>query len=88
MSSAFQIATGGMAGANVRLTAAAEQVARVDAGPSGTRLPTGTGLPEAATVDLSQAALDMIEAKTGFGANAAVARVADDMTRRLLDVRA
>jgi flagellar hook protein FlgE len=88
MTSAMQIAAGGMAGASLRLNAAAEQVARIDAGPSGTRIPTGTGLPEAATVDLSQAALDLIEARTGFAANAATVRVADETTRRLLDVRA
>lgn len=87
MSSALQIAAGGMAGASLRLTAAAEQVARLDAGPSGTGLPIDPALPEATTLDLSQAALDLIGAKAGFAANATVARAADETTRRLLDVR-
>ena len=88
MSSPLQFAAGGMVGATVRLTAAAEQIARLDAGPSGTGLPGGSILPEAATVDLSEAALGLIEARIGFDANAAVARAADETTRRLLDMRA
>lgn len=87
MSSAMQIAAGGLAGANLRLTAAAEQVARLDAGPGGTGLPDGSGLSEAVILDLSPTALDAIGAGTAFEADTIAARDAAETTR-LLDVRA
>lgn len=92
MIDAVQRAAGGMAAAQARFTEAAVQVARMRAGPSGTGQPTGqapgTDLPAAARIELSQAAQEIAASRADFAANAAVARAADDTTRRLLDVRA
>ncbi len=88
MIDALQSAAGGMAAAQARFTEAAVQVARMRAGPSGTGQPTGTDLPAAARVELSQAARDLVASRAEFAANVAVARVADHATQRLLDVRA
>ncbi|MGV7033175.1 flagellar protein [Methylobacterium symbioticum] len=83
----MQIAASGMAGANLRLTAASEQVARIDAGPSGTGLPDERGLPEATILDLSPTAIGLVEAGSGREVNTIVARAADETTR-LLDMKA
>ena len=96
MIDAVQSAAGGMAAAQARFTEAAVQVARMRAGPSGTGQATDTGkatgtdLPAAARIELSQAAREIAASRAGFAADADAAadRVADDATRRLLDVRA
>lgn len=92
MIDAVQSAAGGMAAAQARFTEAAVQVARMRAGPSGTGQPagqaSGSDLPAAARIELSQAAREIAASRADFAANAAVARAADDTTRRLLDVRA
>lgn len=86
MSDALTIATGGMAAAAQRLDVAAGRVATLGTGT----VPDGSAgaLPPAATVDLSATALSMIEAGAGFAMNAAVARSADTMTKRTLDILA
>lgn len=86
MSDALTIATGGMTNAAQRLDAVAGRVAALGTGtvPDGS---SGT-LPPAATLDLSATALDLIGARTGFALNAAVARTADRMTQRTLDILA
>lgn len=92
MIDALQSAAGGMAAAQARFTEAAVQVARMRAGPSGTGQPTGqptgTDLPAAAQLELSQAARDLVASRAEFAANVAVAQVAEHTTRRLLDVKA
>ncbi|GJE60182.1 hypothetical protein [Methylobacterium trifolii] len=80
MIDAVQTGSKGLAAAAARFGAAAEQVARLGSEA------TETTLPDAARFDVSQTARDLIEAKAGFGANLAVVRAADAMTRRLLDV--
>lgn len=86
MSDALTIATGGMNAAAQRLDAVA---GRVSALGTGTVPDDGGGtLPPAATLDLSATALGLIEAKTSFALNAAVARSADTMTQRTLDILA
>lgn len=86
MSNALTIAAGGMNAAAQRLDVAATRVASlgVETAPDG----SGSTLPPAATVDLSATALDLIEARTSFSLNAAVARSADTMTKRTLDILA
>ena len=86
MSDALTIATGGMTQAAQRLDAVAGRVAAFGTGT----VPDGSGapLPPAATLDLSVMALGLIEARTSFSMNAAVARTADTMTKRTLDILA
>ncbi|MGC5777829.1 flagellar protein [Methylobacterium sp. NFXW15] len=86
MTDALTIATGGMNAAAQRLDAVAGRVATfgTETVPDASR---GT-LPPAATVELSTTALDLIEAKASFSLNAAVARTADRMTQRTLDILA
>jgi hypothetical protein len=88
MIDAVQSAAGGMAAAQARFTEVAVHVARMQAGPSGTGQPTGTDLLAAARIELSRVALDRVGSRAEVAANAAVARVADQATRRLVDVRA
>lgn len=85
MSDALTIATGGMTHAAQRLDAVARRVATLG---TGTVPEEGATLPPAATLDLSATALDLIGAKAGFALNAAVARTADRMTQRTLDILA
>lgn len=86
MSDALMIASGGMNAAAQRLDAVAGRVATLG---TGTVLNASSGtLPPAATFDLSATALDLIEAKASFSLNAAVARTADRMTQRTLDILA
>ena len=66
MIDALQSAAGGMAAAQARFTEAAVQVARMRAGPSGTGQPTGTDLPAAAQLELSQAARDLVASRAEF----------------------
>ncbi len=86
MSDALTIATGGMTQAARQLDAVAGRVAAFGTGT----VPDGSSdtLPPAATLDLSATALGLIEAKTSFALNAAVARTADTMTKRTLDILA
>ncbi|MCJ2012817.1 flagellar protein [Methylobacterium sp. J-076] len=90
MSDALTIATGGMTTAARRLDAIAGQVSTLGTGTldTGTLGGEGTALPPAATVDLSASVLGLIEARTGFAMNAAVARTADAMAKRTLDILA
>ncbi|MEE7492488.1 flagellar protein [Methylobacterium oryzae CBMB20] len=82
MIDALQTAATGMSRATDRLGTAAETIAASGA-------PVGdTALPPAAQVDLSGAALDLIGSRSAFALNAAVARTADRMIGRLLDVTA
>lgn len=81
MIDASRIATAGMAAASARLNDAAARVA--SPGP----VATVAGLPDAAAFSLSDAALDVIESRASFAANAAVLRGADTMAKRLLDAR-
>ena len=79
MIDASRVASTGMAAASTRLGEAAGRVASSGA--------AAAGLPEAAVVSLSDAALDVIASRASFAANAAVLRSADTMTQRLLDAR-
>lgn len=85
MSDALTIAAGGMNAAARQLDLAARRVSTL-----GTEtLPDGGGsLPPAATVDLSATVLDLIGSRASFAMNAAVARSADTMTKRTLDILA
>lgn len=86
MSDALTIAAGGMNAAARQLDLAARRVSTL-----GTEtLPDGSGasLPPAATVDLSATVLDLIGSRASFAMNAAVARSADTMTKRTLDILA
>lgn len=78
MIAAAQNAAGGVTGTALRL-AAAEQVARIEAGP------TGTGLPDPVQVNLSQAARARVEERTESPPD--IAPVPDRSADRLLDVR-
>ncbi|MFC6789293.1 flagellar protein [Methylobacterium komagatae] len=84
MSDALTIATGGMNAAAQRLDAVAGRVATLGTGmmPDG----SSSALPPAATLDLSTTALDLISAEASFSLNAAVARTADGMMKRTLDI--
>ncbi|MDP4002574.1 flagellar basal body rod C-terminal domain-containing protein [Methylobacterium sp. NEAU K] len=82
MIDALQTATAGMTRATDRLGTAARTIAA-----SGARV-GDTALPPAAQVDLSSAAADLIGSQTSFALNAAVARTADRMTGKLLDISA
>ncbi len=84
MSDALTIATGGMNAAAQRLDAVAGRVATLGTGimPDA----SSGALPPAATLDLSTTALDLISAEASFSLNAAVARTADRMTQRTLDI--
>ncbi|MET0368003.1 MAG: flagellar protein [Methylobacterium sp.] len=86
MSDALTIATGGMNTASQRLDAVAGRVAALGTGSVPDE--GGGTLPPAATLDLSATALNLIEARTSFALNAAVARTADTMTKRTLDILA
>lgn len=81
MIDALQTSASGLSGAFNRLANAAEQIARIDAGPSG------TSLPEAASIELTPPALAAIEARNAGEANAAVMSAAAQSADRLLDVR-
>jgi flagellar hook protein FlgE len=80
MIDALQTATAGMARATDQLGKAAQTIAASGAPVSD------AALPPAAQVDLTSAAMDLIGSETAFALNAAVARTADRMTGRLLDV--
>ncbi|MGH1572598.1 flagellar protein [Methylobacterium sp. P31] len=82
MIDALQTATAGMTRATDRLGITAKAIAASGA-PLG-----DTALPPAAQVDLSSAAVDLIGSETAFALNAAVARTADRMTGKLLDINA
>ena len=77
MINAVSISSGGMAAATQRFAQAAEGVAAM-----------GTSLPDATQVDLSSAALQMMEAKAEVGLNAAVLRLSVDLDKRVLDILA
>lgn len=77
MLSPVQTATAGLIAASDRLGAAATQVAGLDGAPSG--------LPEAAQVGLSDAAMELIGAKTGFSINLAVLASSMRMERQVVD---
>jgi flagellar hook protein FlgE len=93
MSDALRIAASGMYAAGVRLDATAGRIAASGLAPvapevgSGAREIGGAPLPPAVDVDLSQNALDLIQARASFSMNAAVARTADAMTRQVLDIQ-
>jgi flagellar hook protein FlgE len=80
MIDALQTATAGMARATDQLGKAAQTIAASGAPVSD------AALPPAAQVDLTSAAIDLIGSEATFALNAAVARTADRMTGRLLDV--
>ncbi|MCJ2123224.1 flagellar protein [Methylobacterium sp. J-077] len=82
MIDALQTATAGMTRATDRLGNAAQKVAEIGA-PAG-----DAALPPAAQVDLSSTAADLVESRTSFALNAAVARTADRMSGQLLDITA
>ena len=82
MIDAVRTATAGMTQAADRFGTAAQTIASSGA-PVGT-----TTLAPADRVDLSGAAGELIGAKSAFALNAAVARTADRMTGRLLDINA
>ncbi len=82
MLDALQTATTGMTRASDRLGSAAQTIASAGAPVAG------TGLQPAAQVDLSSAAAELVGSKSAFALNAAVARTADRMTGRLLDINA
>ncbi|MCJ2083480.1 hypothetical protein [Methylobacterium sp. J-090] len=48
----------------------------------------GSSLPAATQVDLSSTALQLTEARTDFGLNAAMLRTSLDMEKRVLDILA
>ncbi|MGU3403732.1 flagellar protein [Methylobacterium brachiatum] len=82
MIDALQTATAGMTRATDRLSTAAQTVAATGA-------PVGdAALPPAVQVDLSSTVADLIESRTSFALNAAVARTADRMSGQLLDIKA
>jgi hypothetical protein len=82
MIDALRTATAGMTRAEDRLGTAAQTIAS-----SGAPVGDPAAAP-ADRVDLSGAALDLIGSETAFALNAAVARTADRMTGRLLDISA
>ena len=91
MFEAFTIATGGMQAASRQLETAAQQIASMGAStpstnPALTGEASGGVLPPAATVDLSSSVLDVLDAQMNFALNAKVARVADEMAQRTLDM--
>lgn len=82
LQTATQTATAGMIRAADRLGTAAQSLAATGA-------PVGdAAVPPAARVDLSSAAANLIGSETAFALNAAVARTADRMTGRMLDISA
>lgn len=83
MIDALQTAFTGMARATDRLGAAAQTIASAEAPVS-----SGTTLEPAAQVDLSDAAVELLGAKSAFALNAAVARTANRMAGQLLDINA
>lgn len=82
MIDALQTAFTGMARATDRLGAAAQTIASAGAPVSGSTLEPAT------QVDLSDAAVELLGAKSAFALNAAVARTADRMAGQLLDINA
>ena len=78
MLSPVQTASAGMIAASERLDTAAMQLANVGAG-------TGS-LPDAAQVDLSSAAVDMLGAKTGFSISVAVLASTMKAERQVVDL--
>ncbi|GJD33556.1 flagellar protein [Methylobacterium aerolatum] len=91
MFEAFSIATGGMQAASRQLDRAAQQIASLGAStpstnPAITGDAGGNALPPAATVDLSSSVLDVLDAQTNFALNARVARAADEMAQRTIDM--
>ena len=76
MISATSISSAGLVAASQRFASSATQVAEI-----------GTSLPSATQVDLSSTAVQMIEDKAAFTANAAVLRASDAMERKVLDIR-
>ena len=76
MISATSISSAGLAAASQRFESTATRVAEI-----------GTSLPSAAQVDLSSTAVQLIEDKAAFAANAAVVRASDAMERTVLDIR-
>lgn len=68
----LRTAVSGMMAAQNRLGASASRVARADVDDS---------------VDLTEEAVDQVQAKQSFAANAAVVKLSDEMWRTLLDVQ-
>lgn len=75
MNDALRTATSGLLAASRRFDMAAGRLARAGTGPD----PAGNGLATAA---------DLVGARMQVRLNAATLRAADDVARRLLDVRA
>ncbi|MCJ2137891.1 flagellar protein [Methylobacterium sp. J-026] len=82
MIDALQTATTGMTRASDRFGNVAQTIASAGAPVAE------TALQPAAQVDLSSAAAELVGSKSAFALNAAVARTADRMTGRLLDINA
>jgi flagellar basal body rod protein FlgC len=87
MSDALRIAAGGMYAVGVRLDATAGRIAASGLAPVAPEVGGAAALPPAVDVSLSQNALDLMQARASFSTNAAVARTADTMTQRILDIQ-
>ena len=75
MISATSISSAGLAAALQRFESTASRVAEI-----------GTSLPSATQVDLSSTAVQLIEDKAAFTANAAVLRASHQAERKVLDL--